>query len=191
MNKDVKTLFLVALTLIIYALSIFISSGAFVFPFPLNPFIFFVIALLFVYRHWKKRKVRGVAILVLFIGLFGILSSSVLWELLFSMESIENLFTQDRAKWLKVIYGILIFVWGSITLLKQHKIVPTLATVIGLTLFILGFFGIYDPYTIFIMLGYGFFVVSNFIKPVFRPFHLLWILLLILEVSEWITLTLA
>jgi hypothetical protein len=191
MNRDVKTLFLVALTLILYALSIFISSGVFVFPYPINPFIFFVIALLFAYRHGKKRKKRGMAILVILVGLFGILSSGVLWDLLLSIESIENLFAHDKAQWLKIIYGILIFIWGSSTLFMRRKAFPTLVTVIGLVLFCLGFFGIYDPYDIFIILAYTFIVLSNYIKPVLRPFHLLWILLLILEVSEWITLTLA
>lgn len=191
MNKDVKTLVIAVLTLMVYALGIFITYGTFLFPIPLNPFIFFLVALIFVYRHGKKRKKRITAIIVLLVGIFGVLSSGVLWDLLLSIEAIEKLFPQNKAQWLKVIYGVLVFIWGTSTLLNRRRTLPILLTVTGMGLFCLGFFGVYDPYNIFIMIGFALVVLSNFIKPVQRPFHLLWILLLFLEVSEWVTLHLA
>ena len=45
MTKEVRVLFLTVLTLVFYAVSIFLSQGAFIFPFPLNELILLVVSM--------------------------------------------------------------------------------------------------------------------------------------------------
>ncbi|MBL4862049.1 MAG: hypothetical protein JKY09_03410 [Crocinitomicaceae bacterium] len=185
MSKEVRSLFLVALTLTIYATSIFLKDGGFVFPYPLNSFIFFLIAVQFAYWHQKKRPLIA---LICATAIFGILSNPVFWEVVLSIETMGSFLNYPWIHWFNLLYILGIIAWGIMTLMKQNELLGLLLTGIGVL--ILGIGNFYDL-RFLLPIGYAIITLSVLLKPVHQPFHLLWVLLLILEATEWITYALA
>ncbi|MGY8927367.1 MAG: hypothetical protein ACKVJC_08740, partial [Flavobacteriales bacterium] len=54
MQKENKLIFLIALTLTVYATSIYLQQGAFIFPFPLNPILLLLVTARFFFWHKDK-----------------------------------------------------------------------------------------------------------------------------------------
>ena len=185
MTREVKTIFLVALSLTIYATYTLIVQGGFVYPYPLNSFIFLAIALQFSFWH---RRQAVIALPVILVGILGVLENQIFWEMVLSTEDLEKFMHQPAIQWINLAYGLSIISWGMVTFWKQKEILPSILTIIGVLLFVYGFFFAPD---IYILLSFVAIVISNTLKPVNQPFHLLWVLLLVLEGTKWITNVLA
>ena len=182
MTSEVRTLFLGILTLVVYAASIFISQGSFIFPFPLNEFIFLAISAQFFFVNWKGNKWAG--FFSVSAGVCGVLSTQFFWTFLYEQERMMefmNGLTTDY--FLLAFYGF-VLIGGIATMIKQRK---------GVALLLSGFFliafvsGVFLNHPLLLLLAYGSMVASTQITKVFSPYHLLWVLLFVLKLTEWLT----
>ena len=62
MTREARTLFVGTLTLLVYSISIYVSQGSFIFPFPLNEFIFLAIAVQFFLWNRNGNKLAGILV---------------------------------------------------------------------------------------------------------------------------------
>lgn len=185
MSKETRSVFLVVLTLVIYATSIAIKTGSFVFPFPLNPFFFAAIAFFFAFLNWKKRFH---AIIVFATGLMAILSSPVTWEVLISLEQQETFYKYPWFYWFTLLYAAGIAIWGIVEAIRHQEFLAKVMTLVGAGLAVGGLAIGNDA---FLLSGFGLLTISGLSYPQFYPFNLLWLLLFLLECTKWTNYLLA
>lgn len=185
MTKESRLLYLAGLTLSIFAGIAFLNDGSFVFPFPLNPFVFFFVTIQFMWWHHRK----GFPIYVFLItAIFGVLASPAFWEILFSIETLDTFKNTPWMYWFQFlnVFGLIISAFYLISKQKRHF--TSLLTAAGMLLFSAGFYMSIKHYTI---VGFGLIALSVLIRPTYKPLHFLWILLFILQLTEWITFNIA
>tara|TARA_R110002072_G_scaffold10821_1_gene49990 strand:- start:639 stop:1196 length:558 start_codon:yes stop_codon:yes gene_type:complete len=185
MLKEDRLIFIVTLTLVVYASSIYLNQGAFIFPFPFNNIILLLVG--FQFFFWN-RKLGFPALLLLLIGLFAALGTKYYWSTFLSYEAMVSL---DKSLITDVFllcsyFCIILFAISSS--LRQKTWVTLILTALFCTLFIYGqIFG----ELLFVIISYLIMIISNLYKPVFQPLHLIWILLFILDGSQLISFLLA
>ncbi len=93
MSRERRTVFIVSLTLLIYALTQFLESGVFILPFPIFDFILLVISLQFIY--WNRKIIfqkKFLYFLFYFLALsFKVFSGQFFLSLIYSDSSIEDI----------------------------------------------------------------------------------------------------
>ena len=181
MQKEDKLIFLTALTLIVYAVSIYLQQGALIFPFPLNPLLLLIVTTRFFFWH----KNQGFpALLLLLMGLFTFLGSEYYWSIILSPETMitfsESLITDVFL--LCAYLCLIIFSYNSA--LRAKNALFILLSIIFVGLFVNG--QLFES-PISILLSYLVMIGANVYKPVFQPLQLIWILLFILEGSKLIS----
>lgn len=184
MTKEVKSLFLVSITLILYSVSIFISSGSIIFPFPLNPFIFLAITIQFAIWHSKAKMPW---MIILFVAIAACLSSIIVWEIILPSAQLNSFVSSAWIDFFKIAQGIGILTWGISIARKQDHLKYSFLTVIGLSLVIIGHF---QGFNVVELLGLGLITLSTHLNKVYSPFHLLWLLLFVLKLSHVLSLLL-
>lgn len=185
MNKEGKAVALAGLTLLIYALSVFFRSGALIFPFPLNEFVFMVVAFRFLFWHPRKG---ALPYLFAFSSVAGVLGTYFLWETILSFEQMQIFFGYTVIDWARFISEVFLVVAAAYFIGAYKKWYLKGLFVLGLGVYIYGFiFNNLD----FRCLGLLAMVVPSIWQPIKQPFHLLWVLLFMLEASEWLTFVLA
>ena len=182
MTKETRLIFLSVLTVVFYAISIYLSQGAFIFPFPLNEAILFIVALQFGYWNRKKTKL---SLLIIAIGLFSFLGNEVYWSFVLSDQQMHQFSESIATDIFKLIAAFALLVFGFLTLTAQTKKIAQLCTLIFILIF-MGSISYLSPTYLFY--GLCFITTGIIINPVLKPFHLIWILLLILETSKYITI---
>lgn len=182
MTKEARLIFITALTVIFYALSIYLTQGAFIFPFPLNEAILLIVVLQ--YSYWHRAK-RMLSLLILSIGVFSFLSNEVYWSFVLNDTQMHQFSNALYTDVFALLAALSILVFALLTLKHQKQILAQICTV----LFIAGFIGsisfLPPNYTFLSLLMMATGVIIN---PVLKPFHMIWWLLLILEASKFITL---
>jgi hypothetical protein len=182
MTREVRTLFLGVLTLVIYAFSMFLSKGALIFPFPLNEFIFLAIAGQFLFLNWNTSKVAGV--LSVLAGMCGVLSTQFFWAFFLEQGEMVEFMGGLTTDYFLLAFYVLILMGGVATMIKQRSGVALLLS----TFFIIGFVaGVLLNHPLLLLGAYGSMIASTQIKKVHSPYHLLWILLFVLKLTEWMT----
>ncbi|MCH2225366.1 MAG: hypothetical protein MK066_11415 [Crocinitomicaceae bacterium] len=182
MTRESKTIFLVGLVLTVYALMILTQSGGFVYPYPLNPAIFFVITLQI--SFWNRES-KIAAILPSITGLFGMLSAPFLWESSLSLDQLQYLYQTPIIEWCKLLFSLSMIIWGGYTAFHQKKRFFQFVSLIGIISFIVFYFlSIYH----WLILPYGIISASTFISPSKKNLDKLWVLLFILEMTFVITI---
>lgn len=185
MTRESRTLFLGILTLVVYATSIFISQGSFIFPFPLNEFIFLAVSSQFFLWNRGGNKLAG--ILTTTAGICAVLSTQFFWTFIYGPENMMEFMESLTTDYFLIGFYALVLISGIATILRQKKGMALLFS----AFFILAFIsGVYLNHPLLILLGYGFMVASTQISKVFVPYHLLWILLFILELTKVLTFVL-
>ncbi len=181
MKREDRLIFLTALVLVIYAISIFISYGTFIFPLPLNEFILLVVGFQF---FWWNREQGFPALLILLIGVLALFGSQVFWSMFLSNEAMQSMVDSYLIDMFGVMSYFCIILFAISQTLRQKTFVS-----LGLSsLFALSFlFGSIFNFPLFVLGSYAIMIVSNLHKPVFQPLHLIWILLFILKGSEVIS----
>ena len=181
MSREARSIFLVVLTFVIYATTEKLKeNGAFIFPFPLNPFFFAAVAFYFSYLHRNKREAL---IIVMPVAVFGVLSSKIFWEVILSIDQLGSFLNYPWIYWFHLFYGIAITIWGAYVVFKQNDSLARLLSAIGVLLFAVGY-AIGNE--LLVLSGFGFLAVTTLAKPVLYPFNLLWVLLFLLEGTKWI-----
>lgn len=182
MTRESRTLFLSILTLVVYATSIFISQGSFVFPFPLNEFILFAVSAQFFW--WNRERNKFAGILAVVSGLFAVLSTQFFWTFIYGPEKLIYFMDSLVTDYFLIGFYVLVVIAGIATMMRQKK---GIALLFG-GLFIMSFIsGAFLNQPLLILLGYGFMVASTQLTKVFVPYHLLWILLMTLELTKVLT----
>jgi hypothetical protein len=182
MTKEIRLIFLAALTLVFYALSIYLSEGALIFPFPLNEAILFIVALQFAYWNRKNAKL---SLLIVVIGLFSFLGNEVYWSFILGDQQMHQFSESIATDIFQLIAAFSLLVFAFLTLKEQKNKIAQLFTVIFILIF-MGSISYLSPS--FVFLGLCFMATSIIINPVLKPFHLIWIALLILESTKFLTL---
>ena len=106
MATEKRTIFLTSVTLTVYALSGLLQQGKFLYPFPLNEFIFFGISTYIAIRNYKEQKLLYTLLILAAISFVACRSYN--WNLILSSESMERLdcsYTTDV--FYVLFYGIL------------------------------------------------------------------------------------
>ncbi|MDB3906216.1 hypothetical protein N9355_01970 [Crocinitomicaceae bacterium] len=186
MNREERAVALAGLTFFMFGLSIFLDKGSFVVPFPLNEFALLIVSFLFLIWHPKKG-----ALPYLYFGstLAGVLGSLVFWETVMSMENLSNFYRNytviDLAKLTQAIFLVAtMFVFFATY--REWYFKAIVLTAIGIYSY--GFVA-YHPN--FMLLAFIFLMVTNILKPVRKPFHLMWVLYFLLFGMQWVSLNFA
>ncbi|MEJ6617483.1 MAG: hypothetical protein QNL61_11305 [Crocinitomicaceae bacterium] len=184
MTKEVRVLFLTALTLAVYAVSIYLNQGALIFPFPLNELILLVVAIQFAFWHHKNR----IPILyILGISLFGFLGNEVYWSFILVDQKMYTFSALPITDIFKLLSALCIVGFCVYTLLAQKNLMARFCSIIFIVMYISSI--TYLP-SYFSFYGLILMTVGLFIQSVHRPFHLFWMLLLLLESTKYLTLLL-
>lgn len=185
MTRETRTIFVSVLTLILFAVSIFISQGSLIFPFPLNEFVFLAVAVQFFFWNSKTHSVAGITAVIG--GIFAVLSTQFFWTFFFSPEEMLEFMAGLTTDYLQVGFYLIVLFAIVATLLRQKNTLAILLSTLSLIPFVLA---AWSNNSLFFLLAYGLMVASTQVKTVYAPYHLLWVLLLALETTECLTLIL-
>ena len=185
MTREARALFLSILTLIVYAVSIFINQGALIFPFPLNEFIFLALALQFFW--WNRARNRWPGILASIAGICAVMSTQFFWSFMYDTASMEIFMNSLTTDYFLLGFYVFLLVAGVFTLVKQKKGTALLLSSLFLASLIAG---VFLNNALLVLLAFAFMTASTQLVKAFAPYHLLWILLLILKLTEWLTFVL-
>jgi hypothetical protein len=179
MIREERSVFLVVLTLFVYAGIQFIEKGAILFPFPLNEVIFLFIASQFLVWNWKKHKFQ--LLLVLFASIFQLISTQFFWSFVIETPSMEKLVTSPTLDLFKVIYYLLILIWLYFYF-TGSQIKFKFILFFTFTLFIIS--SLFFQNSILEMVSFVLIAAAGTFYKVTPPIHLLWILLAALQVMK-------
>ena len=125
MATEKRTIFLACVTLTVYALSGLLQQGKFLYPFPLNEFIFLGISTYIAIRNFKQQK--PLYTLLILAAISFVASRSYNWNLILSSESMERLdhgYTTDV--FYVLFYGILSTLTFQLAKNNSHRVhLPT------------------------------------------------------------------
>lgn len=132
MSREKRTVFIVILTLLVYALTQFFESGVFLFPFPLFDVILLLISFQFIY--WNRKIIFEKKNLYFYLYLlaltFKVISSQFFQTLIFKDQDLEQL---NSGIFLDIILIFSAFFLGLFFILwklKQDKTVSWVLTLI-------------------------------------------------------------
>lgn len=182
MNREERAVAIAGLTFFLFGLSIFMSDGSFVAPWPLNEFSVLVVSFLFLIWH-----PRSGALPYLFFtsALAGVLGSYVFWETVLSVQEFEHFFLEYTVvDWARFTSAIFLVVPMIVFLSSYRKWYLKGLVAIATGLYAWGF--------VFDLLNYmlGAFLlltVIGVIRPVRKPFQLIWVLYFVLFAMKWVT----
>ena len=179
MSKEGRVIALAILTIFIYAFSILLQKGAFIFPFPLNEIIFFISALAISFHQFKKEKILSVLFPV--VGCLCVLSSEFYWAIFFNAQQMEAFSNSLATDLFKIFFfiGLISLICFSFKEMK-NKLVS-----IGLVFSILGII-------ISLIIGHQFIEIASLLivsvisikRLAEKPILNLWILLFVLEITK-------
>lgn len=184
MTKEQKTLSLVGLTLLIYALGIYFQPGGlFIFPYPINPFIFLAVSLQ--YTFWKGVKWLRYSF-INFIGLLGVLSTQVLWEILLNEQQLGIFLQNPWIDWFLLLFYFGIMVWLIIQMIQTIRI-PIAVILSGISIFGI-VVGMIDTNIKWITLAYFIGLIASRFDRRSKEYSPYWSLLILLSLTEIVTL---
>ena len=182
MTREERAVAIAGLTFFLFGLSIFMSDGSFVAPWPLNEFSVLVVSFLFMVWH-----LRAGALPYLFFAssLAGVLGSYVFWETVLSVHQFETFFLEYTVvDWARVVSAIFLVVGMLVFLGGYRQWYLKGLVVISAGLYGYGF--VLD--NLDYMLGAFFLLtVISTIRPILKPFQLMWALYFVLFAMKWVT----
>jgi hypothetical protein len=184
MTKEVRLLFLATLTLTFYAISIYLTQGSIIFPFPLNGIILLIISIQFAYWHWRNKIP---ALFILGISIFGFLGSEVYWSFILEDQKMYQFSSLPVTDIFNLLSALCVVGFAIYTLLAQKNNFAKFCSILFVILYISSI--TYLP-SVFLFYGLISMTISVLIQAVYKPFHLFWILLLILESTKFLSIAL-
>lgn len=183
MTREGRTVAIAGLTFFMFALSIFMEHGAFVFPFPLNEFVLLVVSFLF--TIWHPRK-GGLPYLFLASALASVFGTQFLWEIVFSLPELEQFMSYTVVDWARLMASLFLIAAMLVFLNSYRK--WYFKTIV---LFCSGFYiwGLISNRLDVQCLAFLGLALLGSIRPISRPFHLIWVLYFLLFGMKWMTLT--
>jgi len=190
MIREARLLFLVALTYLVYAASMYFDKGGLIFPFPLNEAVLLVVALQFAYWH---RAQQFNAVNLILIGLFGVGMNPSYWEMILSPESMYAFSDNLWMDFFNLLFGVWLIIFGIRTIIKQNSWFSYSLGIVFVGFFVTGII-YYSPldFTPYYLFAYATMVLSSSLRPAYAPLHLYWVLLFMLEgvraLTFWVNL---
>ena len=183
MTREGRTVAIAGLTFFMFALFIFMEHGTFVFPFPLNEFVVFIVSFLFTIWHPRKGILPY---LLLASALIGILGTQFLWEIFFSIPELESFFSYPVVDWVRL-SSSLFLIAAILIFTKTYR--PWFLKTIGFFCAGLYVWGIaFNQLEVQCLAFLGLSLLGG-IYPIRKPFHLIWLLYFLLLAMKWMTLT--
>ncbi|MFN5912430.1 MAG: hypothetical protein ACK45H_13905 [Bacteroidota bacterium] len=176
MKTEERTVFLAILIPIVYASIFWFETGTFIFPFPLNEVIFISVTGFFAVKHFKKYPLNS--IFSAGFALLNLLSSEFFWSFLLDQPSLYELMEGGTLDLIKLMSAVLLIVWAGVNLVRGSDKVRTSLFFLFFMLYSTGLIYGIDPLMI---LGILVPFAASFKYRDLYPFHLLWLLLSILE----------
>ncbi len=156
MYREKRAVSLVILTLIAYAVNVYLESYSFVLPFPIFDFILIIIAIQFAF--WNRKDLitfRKWYFYIYFLTLvFKLLMNPILWGFFLDEISMENFFNKNYLEYFKIFYTLLsiaVFIcWSSVEKLKFRFLCIGMISIVQLSgLFEFSYPGMYLSYLFF------------------------------------------
>ena len=190
MKKENRLIFITSLTLLSYALIILFDKGVLLFPFPLNEIIILIVASQFAYWNLKKHKI--VSLILVTIGLLSSLSNEYYWSIILNFENMVEFSNTIITDVFELLKSISIIILSIIFGRKQKNNLNYILSILFCFTFIIGI--IISDYlysSIIICFSYLIMIFSIKIKSVFKPVNVFWILLLILESTKLLSISIS
>lgn len=181
MTREERAVAIAGLTFFMFALSIYTSDGSFVFPFPLNEFAVFVVAFLFMV--WNSRK-GSLPYLFFFSALAGVLGSPVFWETVLSVTEFEHFLDYTIIDWSRLSAALFLVVAMFVFLSAYKKWYLKGLIAIAIGLYTYGF--VFDLLN-YMLVAFLLLTVIGVIRPIRKPFQLMWVLYFVLLSMKWLT----
>lgn len=181
MEREKKAVSISALILLMYGLEGILNDRAFILPLPMNEILFTIVAFAFIF--WNRKDKVG--LIVAPFAICFLLSNPFVWTFFYSPEKMQQLADGPTLDIFKLSSALLMLFAGIMTGLRQKSIIGY----IGLGIF---FWSLIIAHLIDLPLlevgGLIAMTISSLSKPVFSPFHLLWLLLTIFKGTTHLTL---
>jgi len=183
MNREERAVALAGLTFFMFGLLIFLKDGSFVSPFPLNEFA--VLAVSFLFMIWHPKK--GALPYLFFVSaISGVLGSLVFWETVMSAPDLykfyQNYTVIDLARFAQ---GVFLIACMFLFFAAYREWYFKLLVLIAIAVYLWGFI----PFKIdFMLLAFILLMVLGILKPIKKPFHLMWVLHFLLFGMTWVTI---
>lgn len=185
MIREERSVSLAVLTLLVYGGMIFLEKGAFILPFPLNEFIFLIVALQFFV--WNRATHLTLVLPALVAGIFNVLSTELFWSFFLNYDQLQEFSNSPWGDMLKIGFYLTTGIWLWTYLNKADFKFKLILIILLLSLLITAtFFSIMWLELLVYVLVVFFGLFFNIPGPV----HLLWILLAILEFIKVLSLSL-
>jgi hypothetical protein len=181
MSKEEKAVFLGILTTLVYTATIWVEKGAFLYPFPLNEFVFAAAVIQILRFNYRENKIT--ALISGTTAAFFLLASPYFWTFFLSTQSLADFVEGLPFQCLKLCYYILLLLWMTHTIFSMIGNKKYLVFFLALPLFI-----IHPLFSIpFIeLLGIVILAVVSSFYDLRKPYHLLWILLAYLALMKYL-----
>ena len=184
MTRESRTIALAGLTLFVFALIGFLKDGSLIFPFPINPFIYFFVSSQFLIWHYKKG---GLPALFVLSALLGLLGTKFFWEIFLSHQEMEVFYGYTYVDWFLILSQFLLIIAG-ISFIRRHS--HAFYRIIFASGLIIQSYGVVTDDRQIHLIGLLVLLLINSLKPVLQPFQWIWTLLFVLKLSEWLSYTL-
>lgn len=186
MRTEERTVTLAILIPLIFGLLIYLETGAFIIPFPLNEVIFAVVAFYFSAKHRKHFMLQS--IFASAFAFFNVLTAEYFWSLFLNGEQLYSLFEAGTIDLIRLLANVLLIIWAGIGLVRGDD---KIRSSIFLTFFVVLSAGlIFELYPIYILATIVPFAASFKYRDLY-PFHLLWFLFSALSIMKLSMLMLA
>ena len=181
MSREQKVVFLGVLTTLVYAASIWVERGVFLYPFPLNEFIFAVVTFQVIRFNYSKN--RNSALLSAICAAFFLISSPYFWTFFLSTAALSQFVEGILYQYLKLGYYVILLLWMIYTVFQIKG-----GSKYAYLIFIIPLFVLHPLLSMpfFETLGISVIALISTIKRIHKPYHLLWILLAYLTAMKYL-----
>lgn len=185
MNREERAVAITGLTFFMFGLSIYMSDGSFVVPFPLNEFALLLVSFLFLIWHPKK----GALPYLFFVStVTGVLGSVVFWETVMSAEDLITFLDRTVVDWARITQGFFLVVAMIVFLASYREWYFKMIVAVAIGLYCYGF---YINSLHHSLIAFTIMMVIGILKSVRKPFHLMWVLYFLLNGMAWVTIQIA
>jgi hypothetical protein len=179
MRTEERTIFLSVLIPFVYGSIFWLETGTFIFPFPLNEFIFAAITAFFAVKHYSRYPLNSIFSAAF--AFMNLLSSEFFWSFFVDQVRLLEITENGTLDLIRLMSIFLLMIWAGIGLVRAEDKIRSALFLIFFILFSSGL--IYQIYPLTILALLVPFAASFKYRDLY-PFHLLWLLLSILETMK-------
>lgn len=186
MNNLQRTVFLAVLVPLAFGVLTIVETGGFILPFPLNEIIFAIAAYVFVLRLFRSEKLQST--FVFFFATLNLFSTEFIWSLFSTQETLQYHYENGVFDTIRFFSYLMLFGWLLTVCLRKWNYLKLGLGAVAIVLFLVGLLN--EWYFLMVMATYLPFIAA-FKFNEFKPYHLLWLLLSILNTMTLVMFQLA